>query len=384
MTVTNIYDRLGVQRLINGHHWRTALGGSVMPPEVVDAMAESAGYFVDLEGLHRSAGAYIAELTGADAGLVTAGCSAAQVLQAAACMTGMDDEKIARLPDSSGMKNRVLIQKSQRNHYDTSYQLAGATLVEVEGDEGATRAELEDAIDDNTAAVAYVWVMRFHALPLEDVIEVAHARDIPVVLDAASELPPVENLSRFIKMGVDLVAFSGGKGIRGPQSTGILAGRGDLMRAAWDNSFFFGKDKAGIGRPMKVAKEEIIGLVRALELFVEADHESEWVDWRAKSTTVSEAAGALDGVKAWVHEGPMYEGPTAPTATIELAESWAGPTVEQVEEGLRLGEPSIHIGFLPDQRRLWVAPVAFQGDEAEVVARRMVEELTAPHHGRSS
>ena len=377
MADTNIYDRLGVQRLINGHHWRTALGGSVMPPEVVDAMAESAGYFVDLEGLHRSAGEYIAGLTGADAGLVTAGCSAAQVLQAAACMTGTDEEKIARLPDSSGMKSKVLIQKSQRNHYDTSYQLAGATLVEVGGgDEGATREELEAAIDDDTAAVAYVWVMRFDALPLEDVIEVAHARDVPVVLDAASELPPVENLSRFIRMGVDLVAFSGGKGIRGPQSTGILAGRGDLMQAAWENSFFFGKEKAGIGRPMKVAKEEIIGLVRALELFVEADHESEWVDWRTKSTTVAEAAGALDGVKAWVHEGPMYEGPTAPTATIELAESWDGPTVEQVEEGLRIGEPSIHIGVLPDLRRLWVAPVAFQGDEAEVVARRMVEELT--------
>ena len=376
MTGANIYDRLGVQRLINGHHWRTALGGSVMPPEVIDAMAESAGYFVDLEGLHRSAGEYIVELTGADGGLVTAGCSAAQVLQAAACMTGTDEEKIARLPNSSGMKSNILIQKSQRNHYDTSYQLAGATLVEIGGDEGATRAELEAAIDDDTAAVAYVWVMRFHALPLEDVIEIAHARDVPVVLDAASELPPVENLSRFIRMGVDLVAFSGGKGIRGPQSTGILAGRGDLMQAAWENAFFFGKDKAGIGRPMKVAKEEIVGLVKALELFVEADHESEWADWRAKSTTIAEAAGALDGVKALVHEGPMYEGPTAPTATIELAESWEGPTVEQVEEALRTGEPSIHIGVLPDRRRLWVAPVAFQGDEAEVVARRMVEELT--------
>ena len=376
MTSTNIYDRLGVQRLINGHHWRTALGGSVMPPEVVDAMAESAGYFVDLEGLHRSAGEYIAELTGADGGLVTAGCSAAQVLQAAACMTGTDEEKVARLPDSSGMKNRIVIQKSQRNHYDTSYQLAGATLVEIGSDEGATRAELEAAIDDDTAAVAYVWVMRFRGLSLEDVIEVAHARDVPVILDAASELPPVENLSRFIRLGTDMVAFSGGKGIRGPQSTGILAGRGDLMRAAWENTFFFGKDKAGIGRPMKVAKEEIIGLVRALELFVEADHESEWVEWRARSTRIADAAGAIDSVKAWVHEGPIYEGPTAPTATIELPASWEGPTVGQVEEGLRLGEPSIHIGVLPDQRRLWVAPVAFQGNEAEVVARRMVEELT--------
>ena len=372
----NIYDRLGVQRLINGHHWRTALGGSVMPPEVLDAMAESAGYFVDLEGLHRRAGEYIAGLTGAEAGMVTAGCSAAQVLQAAACMTGLDPEKIARLPDSSGMKNEIVIQRSQRNHYDTSYQLAGARLVEVGSDEGAAREELEAAIGDKTAAVAYVWVMRFYGLALEEVIEVAHARGVPVVLDAASELPPVENLSRFIRMGADLVAFSGGKGIRGPQSTGILAGRKDLMEAAWENAFFFGKDKAGIGRPMKVAKEEIVGLVKALELFVEADHESEWAEWRARSTRIAEAVGGLDGVKAWVHEGPIYEGPTAPTATIEIPESWTGPTVERVEECLRLGDPSIHIGVLPDQRRLWIAPVALQDGEDAVVALRLVEELT--------
>ena len=164
-------------------------------------------------------------------------------------MTGTDEEKIARLPDSSGMKNKVLIQKSQRNHYDTSYQIAGATLVEIGGDKGATRAELEAAIDDDTAAVAYVWVMRFHALPLEDVIEVAHARNVPVLLDAASELPPVENLSRFIRMGVDLVAFSGGKGIRGPQSTGILAGRGDLMRAAWRILFSLARTRRGSAGP---------------------------------------------------------------------------------------------------------------------------------------
>lgn len=371
----NIYDRLGVQRLINGHHWRTALGGSIMPREVLEAMAESSGHFIDLEGLHRVAGDYIAKLTGADGGLVTSGCSAAQVLQAAACMTGTDEKKISKLPDSTGMKNEILIQKSQRNHYDTCYQLAGGILVAIGSDDGATRKELVAAINENTAAVAYVWEMRFYGLSLEETIDIAHAHDVPVVLDAASELPPVGNLSRFITMGVDLVAFSGGKGIRGPQSTGILAGRKDLMKAAWENMFFFGKEKAGIGRPMKVAKEEIVGLIRALEIFVKSDDESTWVEWRNKSQRIVDIVASLGGIKTWVHEGPIYEGPSAPTATIELPESWIGPSVDQVQEQLKLGDPSIHIGVRSDQRRLWIAPVALQGNQEEIIANRLVQEL---------
>ena len=374
--MTNIYQRLGVPRLINGHHWRTILGGSIMPPEVVSAMADSSGYFVDLEELHEKAGQYISHLTGADRSLVTAGCSAAMVLQAAACMTGNNEDKIASLPDSSGMKNEIIIQKSHRNHYDTSYQLAGAKLVEIGSVDGTSRSDLEKSINENTAAIAYVWIKRFYGLSLEEVVEIGHDRNIPIVLDAASELPPVENLSKFIDMGTDLIAFSGGKGIRGPQSTGILTGRKDLMDAAYENNFFFGKDKVGIGRPMKVCKEEIVGLITALELFVEADHETEWVDWKEKSQHIIQSVGKIEGIKTWIHEGPIYEGPTSPTATIELPENWKGPTVDQIEEALRKGDPSIHIGVLSEKRMLWVAPVALQDGEDQVVANRIIEEIT--------
>ena len=126
---------------------------------------------------------------------------------------------------------------------------------------------------------------------------------------------------------------------------------------------------------MKIAKEEIVGLIRALEIFVEDDHESTWVEWRNKSQRIADVVARLEGIKTWVHEGPIYEGPSAPTATIELPRSWTGPSVEQVEEKLRLGEPSIHIGVLPGQRRLWIAPVALQGNEEEIIADRLIEEL---------
>ena len=346
-----------------------------MPPEVVQAMAESVGYFVDLADLHRRAGEYIAEITGADAGMVTDGCAAAMVLQAAACMTGEDPDRIARLPDSTGMRNEVLMQREHRNHYDSSFQFAGARLVEV-SPEATSPEALSSAITDKTAAVAYTWVRRFWGLPLDEVVKIAHARETPVILDAASELPPVENLTRFISMGVDMVAFSGGKGVRGPQSTGILAGRRDLMRAAWENAFSFDKPRAGIGRPMKVCKEEIVGLVRALELFLDADHETEWARWRSKAQHIVNRATVVSGVTGHVHEGPIYEGPTAPTAIIDLGASWQGPTAEDLRQALLQGEPAIHIGSGPGSRELWVAPVELQDGDEEIVARRLLELLS--------
>ena len=373
-----VLARLGVKPLINAHHWGTSLGGSIMPPEVLDAMVEAAGHFVDLMELNRKAGEYIARITGADSGLVTAGCAAAQVLQAAACMTGTDEAKIAKLPDTTGMKNEIIIQACQRNHYDTAYGIAGANLVEVGTESGTAPRELEEAISENTAAVAYVWVMRFDGLSPEQVIEIAHDRGVPVILDAASELPPVENLSRFITMGFDMVAFSGGKGVRGPQSTGILAGRKDLMDAAWENAFFFNKPKAGIGRPMKVCKEEIVGLVAALELFVDADHETEWTDWRAKSTKIVEAVQDIPSLKSYVAEGPIYHGPNAPTAVVLLDESWTGPSPEEIEEALRTGDPPIHIGTGPRAGEIWVAPATLKDGEEEIIAHRLVELLTTP------
>jgi L-seryl-tRNA(Ser) seleniumtransferase len=375
-----MFERLGVKPLINGHHWRTVLGGSTMPPEVLQAMVDSADYYVNVDELNRRAGDYIASITGAEGGMVTAGCAAAQVLQAAACMSGVDEDRIRRLPDTTGMRNEVLVQKMHRNKYDVSYRLSGATLVDVGSESDVTLAELEAAMGESTAAVAYVWNMRFEGLSLEEVIQVAHRHDVPVIVDAAAELPPVENLTRFISMGVDMVAYSGGKGVRGPQSTGILAGRGDLIESAHRQQQS-GKPWAGIGRPMKVCKEEIVGLVRALELFVDADHEAEWAGWRHKANTVIDALKDVPGVSTHLNEGPIYPGPTAPTATIVLGESWQGPFAEALIESMLEGDPPVYIGSGPSPDELWVATPTLQDGEEEVVARRLLEVLALDGSG---
>jgi D-glucosaminate-6-phosphate ammonia-lyase len=372
----NMLERLGVGPLINGHHWRTLLGGSIMLPEVLDAMVESADTFLNITELHQKAGEYIAELSGADMALVTAGCTGAQLLQAAACMTGIDESKVSQLPDTTGMKNEILIGKPQANHYDGAFRLAGAKVIEVGTETDTTPDELANAINDKTAAVAYTWVMRWKGLSLEETLRIAHDRDVPVILDAASELPPVENLTKFIRMGVDMVAFSGGKGLRAPQSTGILIGRKDLMEAAYLNAFSFNKPKASIGRPMKIAKEEIVGLITALEIFVNADHEAEWADWRAKSQVIVDAMQNIPHVSAHVYEGPVYPGPNAPTAVITLDDTWTGPTAAEITEQFRNGDPPIYIGDGPATNVLWVAPVALKDGEAELIAKRLVGVLS--------
>ena len=233
-----VYRALGVRSAINVSGTTTAYGGTKLRREVMDAMNSAASVLVDVHELNARAGEIIAEIVGAEAAFVSSGSAGGLVLQAAAVMAGKDPAKMAQLPDTTGLKNEIIIQNCQRFAYDQAYRAAGARLVGVGEGRRCHLWQLEAAYNERTAAVAYLFAPFYSrkALTLPEVVESAHARGIPVIVDAASTLPPRANLSAALKQGADMVILSGGKGVRGPQGTGILAGRKDLIEAAAANA----------------------------------------------------------------------------------------------------------------------------------------------------
>lgn len=319
-----IYERLGVTPIINARGTHTRLGGTLMPPEVLDAMREAAGAYVVLEELQARASALIARATGAAAGLVTGGAAAGLLLGTAACIAGDDPAKIERLPDTAGMKNEAIMFRAHRNGYDQSVRAAGARIVEVGYGHGTLPHHLEGAITERTALVVYLvspWASR-GALTLHETCAIAHHHAVPVLVDAAAALPPEENLRRFIAEGADLVTFSGGKGITGPQSSGILAGRADLIAAAALN----GSPQHSVGRAAKAAKEDIVGLMVALERYLQRDHAADLARWQAQADYLAERLRGLPGVAVRVvHDGrehitPRVEFVLAPSTGIDAHE----------------------------------------------------------------
>lgn len=310
----SIYRRFGVEPIVNAAGTKTRLGGVRLHPRVLEAMEQASAHSVDMFRLHEAASRVIARHTGAEAGCVTSGAAAAMTLSAAACVTGSDPQLIDRLPDTTGIANRILIFRAHRNSYDHAWRAAGARLVEVGYDDRAVgsgvrrldRWEIAEAIDEDTVAFAFVASEAELSL-LELVAETAHQHGVPVIVDAAAQLPPGSNLRTFIDAGADLVAFSGGKAVGGPQDTGILCGRKDLVRAALLNSLDMDLEGAnlpedselfpreefgdrlprhGIGRGFKVSKEAIVGLLVALESFVAGD-------WREEARRKGEFAGRV-------------------------------------------------------------------------------------------
>lgn len=373
-----VYDALGVKRVINASSWVTTLGGSIMPPEVIQAMAGAADCFVDMRELNRKAGETIAQYTGAEAGLVTSGAAGAMALQAAACMTGKDLGRISRLPDTTGMKNEIIMLKGHRVGFDRAFTLVGARIVDVGTARSSPIWTIETAINERTVAIAYVVGWGISQSPsLEEVIEIAHKHGLPVIVDAAAMLPPEDNLTKFIAMGADLVCFSGGKGLRGPQSTGILCGQRELMEAAVLNA----SPNMSIGRPMKVCKEEIIGLITALELFVQRDHQVEWEEWRSKSQAIVEALQGIPGVNVTMEKGNR-EGNfnrEGPQAVITFDASWKGLSIHEIKESLLSGDPPIYVGhglLGYADKEINIAPQTLKDGEEKVIAERLCSLLT--------
>jgi len=375
--VPDIYRRLGVRPVVHGAGTTTRYGGSILRPEALEAMREASQALVNLDELNEAAGAAIARMLGAEAAFVTAGASSGLVLQAAACIAGDDPARIARLPDTRGLRHEIVIQRSHRFAYDQAYRVAGGTLVEIGLARRTQPFELEEAITDRTAAVAYL-VSPFTSPPgvlsLEQTLAIAHRRGVPVIVDAASMLPPRENLTKFLRLGADLVSFSGGKGIRGPQSTGILAGRRDLVRAAALNA----SPNQALGRAAKTSKEEIAGLVTALELFMAEDEKAEMKRYGDLCATIVDALADIPGLRVVVEQDPVNR--VIPHAVVYFTPDWVGPSGHAVQVALAGGEPHVYVqqgahqGGYADE--IAIDPINLQPGDETLVATRLREELT--------
>jgi len=360
----DVYARLGIRPVINGVGVVTHLGGSLMHPEVLRAMEDAARCFVPLTELQAKVGARIAELLGAEAAMVTSGCASAITMGTVACVAQGDPEKLKRLPDASGMKNEIVQQKTHRGGYEQQMLLTGAKIVWVE-----TKEELEKAINERTAMMFFYNEMEPEGkISRQEWIEVGKRRGVPTFNDAASDATPRERLFQYQKEGFDLVAFSGGKAIRGPQCSGILMGRKDLIAAARPGF----NPYASIGRGMKVGKEELIGLLTAVERYLKADHDGEMKELESRVAEIRDGLAGIEGVSTERYQPPIAN--HVPHVLVEWKESALGLKTGDVTKKLLQGEPSIAVsGF--GERRLKISVWMMQPGEHKVVLRRLQEVL---------
>jgi L-seryl-tRNA(Ser) seleniumtransferase len=353
--------------LINAAGTYTALSACTMPREVVAAMEEAARFHVSISELQAAVGKRIADMVGSESALVTAGAACALNLSTAACVAGKDPEKIRRIPDTTGMKNEVILQKTHRVGYDHAIRNVGVRLIEVE-----TRAQMENAINDKTAMMFFLnYADPSGQVKRKEFIEIAKKAGIPTLLDAAADVPPPSRLSEYIKMGFDLVAFSGGKGLRGPQCSGLLLGRKDLIDAAFLNG---SPHSDSVGRIAKVGKEEIVGLWTAVELYLKRDHQAEWREWESR---VREIARLLEGLRGVKTERFV---PEIANESPHLRVSWEEQVIpmknEQLVKLLRDGEPRIEVRPSAGNRPvLEIGVWMLQPGEHRVVGRRVREVL---------
>ncbi len=371
LPANRIYDELGVPRVIHAGGPTTAHGGSLMLPGTFEAMAEAGRAFVPLDTLNRRIGDYIAEVTGAEAGMVVAGAAAGMVISMAACMTGTDVAAVRRIPDTTGLSDELVIQKIHRGPYSHMYGFTGARFVEVGNVVSCLPEEMEAAITDRTAAVAFLFAPGNPrgGLTLPEVAEIAHARGVPVIVDASMTVPPRDNLKRFIREGADLVAMSGGKVIRGPQATGLLYGRADLIEAAHLNN----SPNHAIGRPSKIAKEEMVGLYAALRSYMDSDEEEMLREFHELVEIIVDDVGELDGVRATVEvDDDRY---FVPTAVIGFEPDWEGPDVQTVVDALLAGDPPIVVRSDLPRGLVEAASANLQPGEPEIIGQRLREIL---------
>ena len=366
-TALALYADMGVAPVINALGNRTFLGGSAPDPEVVAAMQLAGRYYVDMDALLTSTGRIVADLIDAEAALITPGCASALLLGTAACITGSDPDKMARLPDTTGLKNEVVIQKAQRYKYDRVVRLTGITLVEVGTDKGTSAEQLAAALNEHTAAVLYPAIDNpADILSPAETIRIAHAHNVPTIVDAAYHVYPLDGFSKYTAMGADLVGY-GAKYFGAPNSSGILCGRQDLIAAAHLHSFacFETRELPGVGRPLKIDRQEVVGVVVALRRWLAMDHDTRNKDATHRADTLRQQLGTLPNTE--ISSGD------SPTLTLTLDEQALGQTAAEIETALRNGKPSIWLETNPGHLHFHMHTVQ-DGDE-ELLAARIKEVL---------
>lgn len=367
------FTELGVRSFINAAGTYTTLTASLMRPEVIDAINYAAKVFVPLNDLQEAAGKRIAELIGCEAAMVTSGAAAALTVGTAACVAGKNPEWIRRIPDivGTGMKSEVIVQKTHRYGYDHAVRNCGIKMIEVE-----TADELERAVSEKTAMMLFFNDADDKGkIKAQQFVDLGRKHKVPTFNDAAADTPPTSHLSLYTKMGFDLVTFSGGKGIRGPQSAGLLLGRRDLIEAARMNC---SPNSDSIGRGLKVNKEEILGMMVAVETYLKRDEKAEWKEWERRAKVIADCVANVPTIKSEIYVPPIAN--HVPTVRIKWDKATLNLTADAVRKQLRDGKPAIELvpassPAADATQEINVGIWQLQPGEVDIVAKRLKDVI---------
>ena len=369
----SIYKSIGVRPVINAKGTFTIISGSQSLPEVKQAMLEASKHYVHIDELMDAVGKRIAEITGAESAIVTCGCAAALTHATSACIAGGDPEKMQRLPDLTGLKNEVVSPDYSRNVYDHAIRMLGVKMVTVRDLD-----DLRDRLGPQTAMVMVLGTPEDTGpFGLEPIAKIAHERGIPVIVDAAAEDLTIPNVH--LQRGADLVAYSGGKALRGPQSAGLLIGRKDLIRAAWTNS----APHHAFGRSIKVGKEDIMGMLAAVEMWVKRDHKAEWQTWLGWLNEIATSVKRIDGVTTEIGE-PRGLSNRSPRLTISWDPKKLGVTGEEMDKLMWNGNPRIILGGgrgdwrSGEESSATIMPWMMMPGDSKAIAEAMYKALSSP------
>ncbi len=364
----DILKECGITPFINAHDTYTVYGGSRMAENTLEAMREISRCFVDMEQLQRNLGKELARMTGNEGAYITNGAAGGLLLAACVCMAEGSRYKYTRLPCTEGMKNEIIVMRAQRNAYDAAIWAGGAVKVEIGDADETPEYELEGSINEKTAAVFYFVSSLYErgSMELAKTIEIAHRHNVPVVVDAAAQLPPAENLWRFTKEGADLVIFSGGKTLCGPQDSGLIVGRKELI----EDCLRFGTPAHGICRFCKTSRESMAGLYVAVKNYLEADHDRIYLELMEKNEMVAaymDGAGFVADTEI-INRGPV--GQTYPRLFLRLKEGADGDRIVK-----KMYERGIYIGYDKGRHALYVSPLNLTREEADVVGKNLKEVM---------